>query len=750
MPARHQQARARRHTMGLRGFMRDVGATTRNGLFHGYEGETAIMMSDQQQGQMGQPENAADLPMLTLTPDAYSGLDAALAHEWLVTNGIGGYAMGTVAGATTRCYHGYLIAAPRVPQERVALVTKIDERVTLADGSQVALGTDEYADGTISPRGFERLTGFTLDGLIPRFTYQLADGMTLEKRLWMEYGANVTYVQYRLLATSNTGGAASGAVTLRLEPFLVWRDHHASQQGNPDWHFALETEPAACVARATPAADPCRMTAGPAARFEASGEWYWHVEHRAERARGLVDEEDVYLPGAFTVSLAPGTTASLVLSVADPTGALSDGAVPGGADHEDIVARALVRERERERRLLEQASVNDVLTQRLTLAADQFIVGRRPAPAMPAGSEADPAVTVIAGYPWFTDWGRDTMIALPGLTLATGRVAEARGLLRGFAAFMSQGMIPNRFPDQAGASPEYNTVDATLWLFHALGAYLSATGDWPLLDQLFDTLDSSIDWHIRGTRYGIGVDAGDGLLRAGAPGVQLTWMDAKVGDWVVTPRWGKPVEICALWYRALRLMAGWAERLGRDVAPYASLAAEARANFAARFWYPAGGYFADVVDVAGEPGKVDTALRPNQILALAVAPELASAEQARSALTVAERELLTPLGLRTLAPNDPAFQGTYGGDQRSRDGAYHQGTVWPWLLGAYADARAHAFPEEDAAATRARLLAPLEAHLREAGVGSISEIAWGAAPFTPDGCPAQAWSVAEALRLARA
>ncbi|HEY7851084.1 MAG TPA: amylo-alpha-1,6-glucosidase [Ktedonobacterales bacterium] len=695
-------------------------------------------------------DDATDLPTLRLAPDAYGALDSALAHEWVVTNGLGGYAMGTLAGATTRCYHGYLIAAPRTPQERVALVTKLDEQVTLASGEQIALGTNEYADGTIDPRGFERMTGFALEGLIPCFSFRLADGLTLEKRVWMEHGANVTFVHYRLVAAPDADEAARAPLTLRVQPFLVWRDHHASQQGNPDWHFALETGPAWCSARATPSADICRLTAGPAARFAPSGLWYWHVEHRAERARGLPAEEDVYLPGDFTLHLAPGATGSLVLSMGDATGALPDSAQPGGADHEAVVALALARERERERRLLAQAGAHNDLTRRLTVAADQFIVGRRPAPALPAIGERDPAVTVIAGYPWFTEWGRDTMIALPGLTLATGRVAEARSLLRGFIAFMSQGMIPNRFPDTLGAAPEYNTVDATLWLFHALDAYLSVSGDWPLLAELFAALDSSIDWHIRGTRYGIGVDPGDGLLRAGAPGVQLTWMDARLGDWVVTPRWGKPVEVCALWYRALRLMAGWAERLGRDAAPYTALAAEAQANFAARFWYAAGGYFYDVIDVAGEPGTVDAALRPNQVVALAVAPELASAEQARSALMVVERELLTPLGLRTLAPTDPAFHGVYGGDQRSRDGAYHQGTGWPWLLGAYADARAHAFPEEDAAATRTRLLGPLQAHLREAGVGSISEIAWGAAPFTPDGCPAQAWSVAEALRLAKA
>ncbi|HEX8994804.1 MAG TPA: amylo-alpha-1,6-glucosidase [Ktedonobacterales bacterium] len=687
-------------------------------------------------------------PTLTLSVEAFDALDAALSHEWLVTNGMGGYAMGTVAGATTRCYHGYLIAAPRAPQERIALVTKLDEQATLADGSLVALGTDEYADGTIQPRGFERLAGFALEGLVPVFTYQLGSGLTLEKRLWMEYGANVTFVQYRLIAGPETPGALRGPVSLRLEPFLVWRDHHASQHGDPDWHFALETGPASVAARATPEADICRITAGPTARFEPSGLWYWHIEHRVERSRGLVSEEDVYLPGAFTVTLTPGASASLTLATGDATGALPFGALPGGDDHEAIVDQALSRQHERERRLLAQAGAKSSFAQRLTLAADQFIVGRRPAP--PSADPADPAVTVIAGYPWFTDWGRDTMIALPGLTLATGRAAEARGLLRGFTGFMSQGMIPNRFPDNATDAPEYNTVDATLWLFHALDAYLITTGDWSLLADLFNHLDSSIDWHIRGTRYGIGVDESDGLLRAGAPGAQLTWMDAKVGDWVVTPRWGKPVEINALWYRALRLMEGWAGRLDRDTTPYASLAGDIQAHFAARFWYDAGGYFCDVIDVGGAQGQRDTSLRPNQALALAVAPELASVEQARSALTVIERELLAPLGLRTLAPEDPHFQGVYGGDQRGRDGAYHQGTVWPWLIGAYADAHAHAFPEEDAAATRARLLAPLEAHLYEAGVGSISEIARGAAPFTPDGCPAQAWSVAEALRLTRA
>ncbi|HEX8731209.1 MAG TPA: amylo-alpha-1,6-glucosidase [Ktedonobacterales bacterium] len=696
---------------------------------------------------MTQPADAfSDLPTLVLPPDAWATFDAGAAHEWLVTNGLGGYAMGTVAGVTTRCYHAYLVAAPRGPRERVALVTKIDEQVTLASGARIALGADEYADSTVQPQGYQRLAAFTLDGLLPVFTFALGDGLALEKRLWMEHGANLTFVRYRLIAGA---GVAAAPVALRLLPFLVCRDHHASQRGDPAWRFALESEPASAVVRATPTSDACRMTAGPLARFEPLGEWYWRVEHRAERTRGLVDQEDVYLAGSFTISLAPGETATLTLAVDDATGALPTSETLGGDDHEQVVDRALARERERQRRLLAQADAHDAFTRRLTLAADQFIVAREATAGAAAPAAGNPAVTVIAGYPWFTDWGRDTMIALPGLTLATGRLAEARGLLRGFLAWMSQGMIPNRFPDNASDAPEYNTVDATLWLFHALDAYLTASGDWPLLTEVFDALDTSITWHIRGTRYGIGVDAADGLLRAGAPGVQLTWMDAKVGDWVVTPRQGKPIEISALWYRALRLMAAWARRLARDATPYDGLAREVEAHFADAYWYAEGGYFADVVDANGVVGARDTALRPNQVLALSLAPGLASAEQARSALALVERELLIPLGLRTLAPGDPNFHGVYSGDQRARDGAYHQGTAWPWLLGAYADARARAFPEEDAAATRARLLAPLAAHLPVAGIGSISEIAWGAAPFTPDGCPAQAWSVAEALRLAQ-
>jgi predicted glycogen debranching enzyme len=348
------------------------------------------------------------------------------------------------------------------------------------------------------------------------------------------------------------------------------------------------------------------------------------------------------------------------------------------------------------------------------------------------------------------------MIALPGLTLATGRHAEARGLLRTFARHMTQGMIPNRFPDEVprlsvlgaavAAEPEYNSVDATLWYFHALDRYLQATDDWALLDELLPLLEDSIGWHVRGTRYNTGVDVADGLLRAGTEGVQLTWMDARVDSWVVTPRSGKPVEINALWHNALRLMGAWTRRLGRDPARYDALRAAVAHSFLPRFWYPAGGYLYDVVDVDGRPGMLDWSLRPNQLIALAVAPELVPVERMRSVLSVVERELLVPLGLRTLSPADQRFAGAYGGDQRARDAAYHQGTVWPWLLGVYADAWLHC--DGDAERVQ-RLLQPFQGHLLEAGVGTVSEIIQGAPPFAPAGCLAQAWSVAELLRIAK-
>jgi glycogen debranching enzyme len=715
------------------------------------------------------------LPTLALDPATLADLDADLSREWLVTNGLGGYALGSVSGATTRCYSGLLVAAVRPPTERAVLVAKLDEVVSLPDGVTLALGTNEYADGTIYPRGFERLESFDLEGLIPHWRYRLTPGATLEKRVWMEHGANLTYVSYRY-------DAAPGAppILLSLTPFCLDRDHHATSRESGGQRFTVDAAPHACTltANVNVNAHPYRLLASPAATFTPQpngGDWNRNLLHRVERERGLPDVEDAFLPGTFSVPLAPGQTAALVLSAENtPLAALAD---LGGPDHEAIVTAALERERQREAALLARAELRDnpdPLIARLVLAADQFLVARplpagatptRPTPPAQPGSapasqggdlslnplntgsssEAmNPSVTVIAGYPWFTDWGRDTMIALSGLTLATGRYTEARGLLRTFARYADRGMIPNRFPD-SGSSPEYNTVDATLWYVVALDRYLTATGDWPLLDDLFPLIEDIIHWHQRGTRYGIAVDPADGLLRAGEPGVQLTWMDARVDGWVVTPRSGKPVEINALWYRALTLAGTWARRLGRAAGGYDDARRAAQRSFASRFWYPAGGYLYDVIDADGEPGKLDWSLRPNQVLALAVAPELVTDDQARSALAIVERELLTPLGLRTLSPDDPRFVARYLGDRHARDAAYHQGTVWPWLLGAFADLRLRLNPER---ADLAALLAPFRAHLLDAGLGTISEVADAAPPFSPRGCLAQAWSVAELLRIA--
>ncbi|MFI5272059.1 MAG: amylo-alpha-1,6-glucosidase [Ktedonobacterales bacterium] len=735
-------------------------------------------------GQRGAP----DLPVLALDPATLGDLDADLDREWLVTNGRGGYALGTLCGATTRSYHGLLVAATRPPVGRTVLVAKVDESVTLPDGELVLLGTNEYAGGTIYPRGFARLSGFALDGLIPTWTLRLTPNSALEKRVWMERDANLTFVQYRHRAIAPTASAAP--VTLTLTPFCLDRDHHAYTTGAAGWHFLVDVAPGgnACTVRAFAGALPYQLIAGPSARFTPSGVWNERLFHRAERDRGLPDTEDAYVPGSFSLPLADGETATLVLS-AEPELPSALAGLGGGA-HEAVATRALARERARQAALLSaagQSAANaNAFVARLTLAADQFLVARPVAASSAAavasadgsavtgsvtsgGPALTPAVplmattttattldatermsgeTVIAGYPWFGDWGRDTMIALPGLTLATGRYAEACTLLATFARYVSQGMLPNRFPDDT-ETPDYHTADATLWYFSALAAYLDATDDERLLAVLFPTLADIVAWHVRGTRFGIGVDLNDGLLRAGVPGVQLTWMDAKAGDWVVTPRIGKPVEINALWYRALWLMADWARRLGRDPAEYERLRDTVAASYFARYWYPAGGYLYDVVDVDGRAGAVDWSLRPNQLFALSLADALIPPAAARSLLAVAERELLTPLGLRTLAASDPHFIGTYASDQRTRDAAYHQGTVWPWLLGAYAGACAAVYPANEVHARIAALIEPFQAHLRAAGIGTISEIAEGAPPYRPCGCVAQAWSVAELLRIAR-
>jgi predicted glycogen debranching enzyme len=642
-------------------------------------------------------------------------------REWLVTNGIGGYASGTIAGVLTRRYHGLLLAALKPPVGRTLLLTKIDETAEYDgiypdSGRLYPLYVNHWADDTIEPNGHFHLNRFHLEGTTPVWTYAIANAL-LEKRVWLEHGANTTYIQYRL-------ARATGPLNLRAKAFANYRDYHSTTLSED---LQPNIEPVAnglCLQMKAEAAPFYLLSEQ--ATLEPRQEWYEDYYLSVEEYRGQNDvEEDHLYAASIQALLRPGETLTLVASTeAEPD---LDGAA--------ALARREAYEAELLERAKEQFSVpmpNSI--QQLVLAADQFVV-KRPTPANPDGR------SLIAGYHWFSDWGRDTMIALPGLTLATGRPEIAATILRTYAQFVDMGMIPNRFPDQ-GERPEYNTVDATLWFFQAIRATHAATGDDELLRDLFPVLQEIIKWHKRGTRHRIYMDEKDGLLFAGEEGVQLTWMDAKVDDWVVTPRVGKPVEINALWYNALRLMAEFARQLGEDGREYDALADKTAVGFQ-RFWYAKMGYCYDVLD---GPDGDDGSLRPNQLFALSLPYPLLKPEQQRSIVDACARHLLTPHGLRSLSPDDAEYKGHYGGDRYKRDGAYHQGTVWGWLIGPFVSAHLRVYG--DTAEARSYLY-PLLHHLADHGVGSLSEIFDGDAPFTPRGCIAQAWSVAEVLRMWR-
>jgi predicted glycogen debranching enzyme len=653
---------------------------------------------------------AMTLPLIELRRGELATFEAGAGREWLVTNGLGGYAAGSISGARTRRYHGLLVAALKPPVERTVLVAKLDVTARYR-GEAFALGSNEYADGTVDPRGFELLESFALEGQTPVWRYAVGDAV-LEQRVTMVHGENTTLVSLQLVS-------GSAPMTLTLKPFCTYRDYHGQTRGE-GWALGTAPLPRGVEMRAFDGAQPYRLEIDRGTFTSAPG-WYWSFKHRAETARGLDDREDLFVPGEFVATLTAGDKITLRLSTAaGEAGPL-----------------AFTAERQRQLHVLSAAGIGGEpeWVQRLVLAADQFIVRR--------GAAAN-GRTVIAGYPWFSDWGRDTMIALPGLALATGRHEVARNVLRTFAQFVSEGMLPNRFPD-AGETPEYNTVDATLWYFHALDEYLAATGDRTLLSELYPVLLYIVEAHVKGTRYRIHADS-DGLLYAGEPGVQLTWMDAKVGDWVVTPRIGKPVEINALWYRALVAMESFAALQGDALAErrFAQLKGTALRSFRRRYWSKERGYLADVVD--GPGGSADFSLRPNQLFAVSLDTGLLEREQARAVVDVAACELWTPVGLRSLAPREPGYAGRYAGGPRERDAVYHQGTVWSWLLGPFALAHFNVY--RDAAAAQA-YLAGIAPHLGEACIGQISEIFDGDAPHEPEGCVAQAWSVAEVLRAWR-
>ncbi len=631
----------------------------------------------------------------------------AASREWMEANGLGGWASGTIAGCHTRRYHGLLVAATRPPVGRMVLLSKLAETLVLGD-ERFELDTNRYA-GAVNPRGHEMLSSFSLDPT-PTFVYE-AGGVKLQKTITAIHGENTTVVLYEVLD-------APAPFTLELHPLIAYRDYHALQHANDAIRFANASF-ADGVFRARPydgAPELFLQAAG--CSFSAKPDWYFRFEYAKEQERGLDAHEDLFCYGAFHRELAKGDRFGVIVS----TGEVA------GRDSLALVAK----ERTRRKAVADAVAGDDDTVRALTLAADAFVVRR-----------GEDLRTVIAGYPWFSDWGRDTMIALPGLCLATGRYDDAKKILRAFARSVDAGMLPNRFPDE-GYAPEYNTVDATLWFFVAAHRYLEASGDEKfILGELLPVFEEIVASHERDTRFGIRVDD-DGLLRAGAPGVQLTWMDAKIGDSVVTPRHGKPVEIQALWYNALCVLADLCKRAGRagEGATLLARAKQVKERFVEVFWNAEASCLFDVVD--GE--LKDASIRPNQVFALSLPYPLLPKDKARAVLAVIERKLLTPFGLRSLAPEDPAYRGRYEGDPASRDAAYHQGTVWSWLLGPYADALVKTNGAIGKPKAR-KAIEGLRPHLSEAGLGTISEIFDGDAPHAPRGCPAQAWSVGEALRV---
>ncbi|QQS39991.1 MAG: glycogen debranching enzyme family protein [Acidobacteriota bacterium] len=648
--------------------------------------------------------------MISLNKEVCSDLAGATRREWIETNGIGGYSSSTVSGINTRRYHGILVAAAEPPLGRTVLLSKFDEFISVGE-TRIGLSANKYP-GTVYPDGFLSLVNFRLDPY-PVWTYEAA-GILIERRLFMPHGKNTVACSWEVISRNGN----EDKVSLELLPLVAFRDYHRLGTERRDKYGSFEAVGGRVVVGSGSDA-PDLFFSADGARAEATGFWYENFEYEAERERGFDFTESLFQPF------------SLRFDLSAPARVIVSSEQEERRSWEDLEAVEVRRRAE----LAARTGTEDETVRRLALAADQFIVRR------------GKGRTVIAGYPWFSDWGRDTMIALPGLTLAAGRPELAKDVLLEFANHVSEGMLPNRFPDE-GEEPEYNTVDATLWYFEAVRAYLQETGDLDTVGQrLYGALSDIVNWHVRGTRYNIKLDE-DGLLRAGEEGVQLTWMDARVGDFVVTPRGGKPVEIQALWYNALRTMQGLAKTLGRveDENRFDELASNARRSFRNKFWNAERDCLYDVIS----DDKADPSIRPNQILAASLFHTMLSKERARKVVRAVEAELLTPFGLRSLAPSDPAYIARYEGGPHERDSAYHQGTVWAWLMGPFIDALRRVSPQNKKTETRVdEILKGIRAHLADAGLGQVSEIFDADPPHEPRGCFAQAWSVAELLRVLR-
>lgn len=635
--------------------------------------------------------------------------------EWLETNGLGGWASSTVLGCNTRRYHGLLVAATKPPTERMNLVSKLDDSIVL-NKERFELSCNQYNEGIVAPSGYKHLQSFTKN-LFPEWLYKIND-VQLKKTTAMLHGENKTIIIYEVLKSTAT-------FTLELLPLIAAKGYHTLQDAATNIWWDAQFENGILHNKPNENA-PDIFISVPGASYQHHPSWFYHFHLATEQYRGLDYEEDLFNHGTISVELKESDKIGIILSTENPE----------GRDAFELFEK----EKQRREALLKGQPKSETLRQ-LILAADQFIV-KRNLKVSPTVGDLEGA-TIIAGYHWFTDWSRDTMISLPGLCLSTGRFEDAKKIIAAFAENVSMGMLPNRFQDN-NEPPEYNNVDGTLWYFIAIKKYLAATGNTAfILNEILPVLKGIIDWHFKGTRYNIHV-AEDGLLYAGEAGQQLTWMDARIGDWVVTPRMGKPVEIQALWYNTLKIFAELLllNNQPEDAELVALSAAKTKQSFEEKFWYEAGNYLYDNIDENNIP---DPNLRPNQLFALSLPYAILDDNtKAKAILKIVEEKLYTPVGLRSLSPDDKRYIPSYGGDQYNRDSSYHQGTVWSWLLGPYADALMKVKNEK---AKVKKIMEDFTCHLNEGCIGSVSEIFDAEVPHYPRGCAAQAWGVAEVLRV---
>jgi predicted glycogen debranching enzyme len=666
--------------------------------------------------------------MLTKDKQSLHDFANATQHEWLETNGLGGWSGSSITGAHTRRYHGLLVAAIVPPTERMVLLSKLDETIVTED-KRIELGVNLYAGNTIHPNGHHYLNSFSKD-LFPQWEYE-AEGISLKKTIAMVHGENTVVIIYDILK-------AAKPFTLELLPLMAAKGYHSLTHEGPQMHWDVDFDNACLPDRQgifhnQPDGNTNVFISVPGSSYQHNPRWFTNFQYSVDQYRGQEYMEDLFNHGTFSVELKNGDSLGIIISTENPAG---------------INAFDLLNKETNRRKLLISNQPEDEVTKQLVLAADQFIVRRDI--KISESSEAPPsegfgeAATVIAGYHWFTDWGRDTMISLPGLCLSTGRFDDAKKILAAFAKSTSMGMLPNRFQDN-GEEPEYNNVDGTLWYFIAIYKYLQATGDKDfILKEILPVLKEIIDWHFKGTRYNIHVD-GDGLLYAGEVGQQLTWMDARIGNWVVTPRMGKPVEIQALWYNTLKIFTELLKLNDQQHDAFkVNLSAEkVKDSFTRQFWFDEGNYLYDVID---ENGKPDATLRPNQLFAISLPYALIEDEKAKAVLKIVEENLYTPVGLRSLPKSDSHYIPVYGGDQWHRDSSYHEGTVWSWLLGPYADAVIKVQGTRGKVQA-GKIIEDFKYHLNEGCIGSVSEIFDADAPHHPRGCVAQAWGVAELLRV---